>query len=49
MQRRKRKALMEGWACGHEKYDELLKETQKDVYEKTVFLSQMDCPDRIQD
>ena len=30
---------MEGWASGHEKYDELLKEMQKDIliYEKTSF------------
>jgi len=37
MQRHKRKALMEGWASEHEKYDELLKEMQKDIYEKTSF------------
>lgn len=40
---------MEGWTSGHEKYDELLKETQKDVDEKTPFpCLKWIAPDRIQ-
>ena len=45
----KRKELMEGWTSGHEKYDEILKETQKDVNSVIPFpCLKWIAPDRIQ-